>query len=102
MSFNGEVFGMFPSTTFSVTSQSTSSIGFQMTDAGLQIVNRPVFMNLIETMLLNPDATFTLTGVASASANTQIGLLNLNDVYVSQDITLNGILFFFLFSFLMC
>ena len=72
-----------------------------MTNAELQILDRPRFMQLIEEIILNPTTTFVLSGIASASVTTQIGELVLENVQITQTITLAGkrvpLLFFFFF-----
>eukprot|EP00026_Physarum_polycephalum_P003917 Phypoly_transcript_03934.p1 GENE.Phypoly_transcript_03934~~Phypoly_transcript_03934.p1 ORF type:complete len:732 (+),score=110.71 Phypoly_transcript_03934:98-2293(+) len=87
----GAVFGTFPSDTYAVFNQSKTHLGFQMTDAELRIVDRPLFMELVEQLLLTPSATFTLTGVANANITTRIGNLVLENVSLTQVIDLKGV-----------
>ena len=61
-----------------------------MTNAELQILDRPRFMQLVEEIILNPTTTFVLSGIASASVTTQIGELVLENVQITQTITLAG------------
>jgi hypothetical protein len=93
----GNVFGTFPSDPYQVFNQTKTLLGFQMTNVDLQIVNRTLFMVLVEELLLNPIASFTLSGVASATVTTRIGELVLDNVSLSQNITLNGIFYFYLY-----
>lgn len=57
----------------------------------MQITDRELFENLLEQLLLTPSGTFVLSGVANASVVTAIGEMVLENVSVSQVITLDGI-----------
>lgn len=88
---DGNIFAVSIPATFPVTNQTSSLLEFQMTNSELQVVNRTLFMELIEQLLLTPTAKFVLSGVVTASITTEIGELELTNVSLSQAIDLDGV-----------
>ena len=88
---DGIAYASFPATSYPIANQSKTLVGFQMTDIALHIVDRISFMELLEHLLLGTSTTFMLIGVASASVTTQIGELTLENLNISQAITLDVI-----------